>query len=358
MENENEEIESGSHVNRKIKEFEKRIAKLRNEEKKQHSLMLSRKGGSVDDLLLSNISSQTTIKSEVVQTKADLKECWICLSDDTEEIFIRPCKCKGSTKYVHRRCFLDFLESKGTGTIKCSFCKMKYKIRSKYNHIIACYDFLKKANFYASNVIFMASLMILVYLIIFAYGITLFYIFLGGDAFKDYVYNYSNNCFEVQITNSVRIAIGIPFIPICLLLSNHGQFSYSFHIIPCAIMLDQLSIRQIFYSILPILFIVYNKIIRFAKRRLGYHHRNNGGIMVNEHQFEIKIITNSLLFPFMGVLLGNLLFHQTKMTQCDKSLYGNVIFILSKDILAIYYLILIKRRARNLLLDEYDSNAE
>jgi hypothetical protein len=60
----------------------------------------------------------------------DKKECRICLEDDNEDDMIAPCKCKGSSQWVHREC-LDLwrINEKDRAFSKCTECLFQYHMQ-------------------------------------------------------------------------------------------------------------------------------------------------------------------------------------------------------------------------------------
>jgi E3 ubiquitin-protein ligase DOA10 len=48
--------------------------------------------------------------------------CRFCLEEDIVDNLLSPCKCKGTSKYVHKKCILDWDRN------HCPTCKLKYDI--------------------------------------------------------------------------------------------------------------------------------------------------------------------------------------------------------------------------------------
>lgn len=73
-------------------------------------------------------NSNTTKRTE---TEDGNLHCRICLDDKEVEDFISPCKCSGTLKYVHRRCFLRWVAERSRGRrfeaqFKCEICNTIY----------------------------------------------------------------------------------------------------------------------------------------------------------------------------------------------------------------------------------------
>ena len=63
-----------------------------------------------------------------------IKECRICYEDETEndDIFIYPCACSGTRKYVHASCLQQWRETNvgRDAWIQCSECNEYYNLIS------------------------------------------------------------------------------------------------------------------------------------------------------------------------------------------------------------------------------------
>lgn len=64
-----------------------------------------------DCLNYTNITVGSMEQSSAFQLHETYKECRICLdqTEDSSHVFVSPCKCIGSLKYVHQACFLRWL---------------------------------------------------------------------------------------------------------------------------------------------------------------------------------------------------------------------------------------------------------
>lgn len=67
--------------------------------------------------------------------------CRYCLSDENEIDLISPCRCKGSTRYVHKKCLKDWYNAKNNRIVipgsfnqfnfSCEICQTPYNIKYK-----------------------------------------------------------------------------------------------------------------------------------------------------------------------------------------------------------------------------------
>lgn len=350
------------NVKDKITKFEQKINDLRREKEEQNlrntenntelKLQTLHDGTKSEPIVISekqiNSPSFVSAENELLPTK----ECWICLSSDPFN-FIKPCQCKGSTKYVHRECFLDYIQTKSFTNIKCTFCKSKYLLKSKQERFIAHYEKIKRFNSYVCNVVFIFFTILITYTVLFIYGATVVVLFVGKDDLFDYARNESFSMFPFSLLNIVRLAINLPIVPVCLLLSTHKKFSYIFHILPSFILFDKFETKYLFLYFSPLLLFLYNKFIALLENKFGKK-TGEASILVNNHQFELKIIVGTLISPFVGIFIGQILFRgYTKKAM--RSFIGCLIYTLVKDFMGIYYLICLKKRINTLEIGEYDN---
>ena len=61
--------------------------------------------------------------------------CWVCLANDQDEPsaqWVKPCRCRGTTKWVHQHCLQRWIDEKQRGntsaTVSCSACGTEYCI--------------------------------------------------------------------------------------------------------------------------------------------------------------------------------------------------------------------------------------
>ncbi|PVD30796.1 hypothetical protein C0Q70_10071 [Pomacea canaliculata] len=65
----------------------------------------------------------------------DRQSCWVCFAtdeDDTEAAWVRPCRCRGTTKWVHQSCLQRWVDEKqrgnSTAKVACPQCNTEYII--------------------------------------------------------------------------------------------------------------------------------------------------------------------------------------------------------------------------------------
>ena len=61
-------------------------------------------------------------------------ECRICFDEEVDDELISPCRCNGTSKYIHRKCLNRWREfQRGReGERHCMECKEEYIVRRRY----------------------------------------------------------------------------------------------------------------------------------------------------------------------------------------------------------------------------------
>ncbi|XP_038240705.1 E3 ubiquitin-protein ligase MARCHF5-like [Dermochelys coriacea] len=66
---------------------------------------------------------------------AEERHCWVCFTTEHEDRaaeWVCPCRCKGSTKWIHQACLQRWLDEKqkgnSTGSVSCPQCGTEYRI--------------------------------------------------------------------------------------------------------------------------------------------------------------------------------------------------------------------------------------
>lgn len=72
---------------------------------------------------------------ETHKTSEDGRYCWVCFAtdeDDTMAAWVQPCKCSGTTKWVHQSCLQRWVDEKQKGNafkrVNCPQCRTEYII--------------------------------------------------------------------------------------------------------------------------------------------------------------------------------------------------------------------------------------
>jgi len=82
--------------------------------------------------VLDNLNSSSALSE---QNSQDEKQCWVCFAsekDDTSAVWTSPCRCRGTTKWVHQACIQRWVDEKQKGdymlAVECPQCGTRYVI--------------------------------------------------------------------------------------------------------------------------------------------------------------------------------------------------------------------------------------
>lgn len=86
------------------------------------------------NLVINNSTVQTNSNTSNATTD-DNRYCWVCFATDEEDelaAWVQPCKCSGTTKWVHQNCLQRWVDEKQKGNslkrVNCPQCQTEYII--------------------------------------------------------------------------------------------------------------------------------------------------------------------------------------------------------------------------------------
>ena len=105
----------------------------------------------------------------IVIPEAQQFDCRICLEKDDIKNLIHPCKCRGTVKYVHEKCLIQWIETTGNNLFKkkCSICNENYLIIKKANREKFMIDITIDVQHIVGEIIF-AEVIILIFTFVLA----------------------------------------------------------------------------------------------------------------------------------------------------------------------------------------------
>lgn len=137
------------------------MSELNNEEKASTS--------SAGKMLAVNLGIES-ITSEPVRDEIEERSCWICFATDEDNRlapWVQPCKCRGTTKWVHQSCLYRWVDEKQKGNgmraVSCQQCQTEYIIvfpqMGKVANLLEAFDnIIKRLSPFLAAGIFVGSL--------------------------------------------------------------------------------------------------------------------------------------------------------------------------------------------------------
>ena len=93
-----------------------------------------------------------------------LNQCRICLDNDNQSDIFSPCKCRGTSKHVHKKCLYNWIESSQNQSYKniCQECTYEYKKKEVSSIYLNCIKKLLNPFIVSFLLFFMNGLIILI----------------------------------------------------------------------------------------------------------------------------------------------------------------------------------------------------
>ncbi|XP_034482747.1 E3 ubiquitin-protein ligase MARCHF5 [Drosophila innubila] len=245
------------------------------------------------------------------------RTCWICFATEGENrraIWLHPCQCRGSTKWVHESCLYRWIDEKQNGNsrmkVSCMQCRVEYIIIfptvSRLAIVLEGFqDLIRQCSPFVAVSAFLGS----VYWTAVTYGgITILQVF-----------GQQRGMELMERGDPIFLLVGLPFIPVALILTRLIRWEDA--------VLRLWHNRHVIVRKLPLinwLFDAQNDAADLATPA------------VPEEPIDFaRIFCGAILLPSVATLMGNLIYrHMT--TPLHRTLLGGLTFIGVKGILKIY----------------------
>ncbi|XP_050433618.1 E3 ubiquitin-protein ligase MARCHF5-like [Adelges cooleyi] len=259
----------------------------------------------------------TTINpSTYKQESSKQKFCWVCFETDDDEFegrrdWVSPCKCRGSTRWVHQDCVQCWVAKKlkenSTIKVHCPLCKTEYNIIIMYevNFIVKSLNELDKISNQLSPFLIFGVAVDACYLTAALYGaITIIQVIGKEEAM-----------IILKDTDPSLLLLMLPAIPLSLIMSRTINWEETL----------LLAIQRFTFNF-PILRNIMPSILCEPVNMVNTTH----SVQFNSRTYV------ALLLPTTAKIVGNVLFHYSSYSNIQKTLLGGLVFIAVKGALTIY----------------------
>ncbi|XP_001944696.1 E3 ubiquitin-protein ligase MARCH5-like [Acyrthosiphon pisum] len=276
------------------------------------------------------------------QETSEQKHCWICFDTDDDDYesnrdWVTPCKCRGSTRWVHQDCVQRWIDEKLKENLNvkahCPQCYTQYIIvYDEVNYFVRILNKLDKtanqlcpflaAGFVVSTLYWSAA----------SYGaITMIQVMGKREAIT-----------MMENTDSFMLLLVLPSIPLSLILGEMINWEETL-----------LLFVQRFTSQLSLL--------RTIMPSFLCEPVNNSTSIVqfNSVVNPTTTLCAALLFPTTATVVGNLLFDNSSYSLLQKTLLGGLVYMAVKGVFRIYQRQpnIIKERTRT-VIDYHETDTE
>lgn len=262
---------------------------------------------------------------DIVQNVSSQKRmCWVCFGteqddEDPDVVWVYPCQCKGSMKWVHEECLQRWVDEKQKRTnysmrVSCSQCKTNYILSfppvNRFVRLLEQYD---KLVYGSSPFVAVSVVLGSIYMCCGSYGCISIFQIMG----------YEDGRRLIDEADPLLLVIGLPVIPIGLILAK---------LIKWEDFILKMWRRSAFSLPRPLSYVIDKPP---AKPRANCDQLLlDAGF--NEPLGCTRMICGALLLPTVASLVGKIFFSRVSGSQWRRSLIGGLAFLLIKGALKIY----------------------
>ncbi|NP_001157399.1 membrane-associated ring finger (C3HC4) 5-like [Acyrthosiphon pisum] len=272
--------------------------------------------------------------SSCSQETSEPKHCWVCFGTDDDDYesnrdWVSPCKCRGSTRWVHQDCVQRWVDEKLKENLSvkahCPQCHTQYIIvYDEVNYFVRILNKLDKtANqlcpFLAAGVVVST-----LYWSAASYGaITMMQVMGEREAIT-----------MMENTDSYMLLLVLPSIPLSLILGKTINWEETL-----------LLFVQRFTSQLPLLRTIMPSFLCEPVNN------STSTVQFNSVVNPTTTLCAALLLPTTATVVGNLLFDNSSYSYLQKTLLGGLVYIAVKGVFRIYQRqhSIIKERTRKVI---------
>lgn len=266
-------------------------------------------------------TNSTTVASTSATAPPDERSCWICFATDEDNklaAWVQPCKCRGTTKWVHQSCLYRWVDEKQKGnalrSVSCQQCQTEYIIvfpaMGKFANVLEVFDnLIKRLSPFLAAGIFVGS----IYWTAVTYGAVTFLQIVG----------HKKGLALMENGDPLVLLIGLPAIPVGLVLGRMIRWEDA--------ILRLIRNRRSMARKFPLM----SFIIPYPEEEEDPSQQNPATPTLSDPVSATRIFCGALLLPTISSLVGRLLFESIENTL-HRTLLGGLTFITVKGILKIY----------------------
>ncbi|CAM1331111.1 MARCH5 (predicted) [Pycnogonum litorale] len=248
-----------------------------------------------------------------VSSRTIRRLCWVCLAnedDDLDQEWAKPCRCKGTSKWVHQLCLQRWIDEKQNGdslsSVSCAQCTSTYVIvYPPSGPFFLILDFTEQL---ISEVCLLMTVALLVgsvyWTAVTCGGLTIIQVFGKDEAFR-----------LMDDADPLTLLLGLPTIPIMLIVCKLIHWE--------------------------------EYVLRVCRHHwcMGPFIRTSNEDDSNSESSErsftyvtsiTRVLCGALLLPTFSSIIGNLLFHRIS-SPFQRTILGGVMFVAVKGVIKTYY---------------------
>ncbi|CAH0597715.1 unnamed protein product [Chrysodeixis includens] len=285
--------------------------------------------------------------SQALQPAEDenTKSCWVCFAteaDDRLAAWVQPCKCIGTTKWVHQSCLQRWVDEKQRGNITrkvlCPQCKAEYiVVFPSMGAFVALLDAMEEITHKICPFIAGGVLLGSIYWIAITYGAVTVMQVVG----------HREGLEMMESADPLVLLVLLPTIPVTLISAKMYNWEDSV----------LLFLRKYCAKIPALSYILPFGSVEGDRGAIvtghGNHQNQNGN---NSHLSPTRIFCSALLLPTISTIIGKIFFRSIQ-NNLHRTILGGLTYITIKGALKIYHkqMLYIRHSSRK-ILDYTESN--
>ncbi|XP_053619589.1 E3 ubiquitin-protein ligase MARCHF5 [Plodia interpunctella] len=285
-------------------------------------------------------------QSQALQTADDdnLKSCWVCFAteaDDKLAAWVQPCKCIGTTKWVHQSCLQRWVDEKQRGNITrkvlCPQCKAEYiVVFPSMGAFVALLDAVEEITHKICPFIAGGVLLGSIYWIAITYGAVTVMQVVG----------HREGLEMMESADPLVLLVLLPTIPVTLISAKMYNWEDSV----------LLFLRKYCAKIPALAYILPFGGVEGDRGAIVSGQNNSQNPNGNSHLSPTRIFCSALLLPTISTIIGKIFFRSIQ-NNLHRTILGGLTYITIKGALKIYHkqMLYIRHSSRK-ILDYTESN--
>lgn len=262
--------------------------------------------------------------------------CWVCFAtdeDDCTALWVQPCQCSGTTRWVHETCLQRWVDEKQKGNslerVHCPQCNTQYIIVfPPIGKLILVLDIADRIIYRVCPFIAAGVVIGSIYWTAVTYGALTIMQAVGAK----------EGLALMEQSDPLFLLIGLPTVPVMLILGRLVRWEEAL----LGFLNKNIPRVPIVKHLLPT--------FQVASNCVRPHAQSTETPPFSDPVSATRVLCGALIFPTMAVLFGKLLFHPVR-SNLQKTFFGGIAFLALKGVLKIYYKqqILIRQHQRRVL---------
>ncbi|XP_066929816.1 E3 ubiquitin-protein ligase MARCHF5-like [Clytia hemisphaerica] len=261
-----------------------------------------------------------TVDNSRARANSDRRTCWVCFGTDEDDPgakWINPCRCRGTTKWVHDTCLQRWFDEKQHGNpatqVFCPQCNTAYTISyPPLSPLLVLIDYGEKAANRVAPVAAAGAVVGSLYWSAVTFGAVTVMQILG----------HKEGLQVMEGADPLFLLVALPTIPLGLILGKMIRWE-----------------DKVLH-----LWREYSPKWEFLNKIFGGGEENNGAIrrqpLENDNQIDFvnstRVLCGALMLPTFATAVGNYLFKRVQ-SPLKRTFMGGVSFIFVKGMIKIYY---------------------